>query len=362
MDGVVNSFVSVGHEHPKLCHERLECVAGMTLQKNPLAKGAAETAKGEFRVLSLSEVDVMRLLDPHELLDALAAGFRVLSSGEVQAPARAAITVPGKGFSLTMPGWMDGMNIMVKVVNVFEGNLAVNLPNHLALVTLFDPATGAPVCVMDGTYITGIRTAASAALSVRELARKDATIATIVGAGVQGREHLRLLPLVRDFAEIRIASLYLEDAEGLARQHPRARAVTDLEAAVRSSDVVCLASHSYEPVIESRWVRPGTHVSSVGYAPPRGEMPVDLVRQAALYVETRDAFKAPPVGCAELVGLDPEAGIELGELLVGHRPGRVSDSQITVYKAMGVAMEDMVAAQLVYERAKADNTGYRLTL
>lgn len=333
-------------------------VAGMTrLQGNPLAKSAAEITKGEFRLLSLSEAEVMDLLDPLELLDGLAEGFKAQSSGKVQAPARPAITIPATGFSLAMPAWMGGMNLMVKVVNVFEKNLAIGLPNHLALITLFDPATGAPVCVMDGTYITGIRTAASAVLSVRELAHKDARIATIVGAGVQGREHLRLLPLVRDFAEIRIASLHPEDAEGLARRHPRARAVTSLEAAVRSSDVVCLASHSYEPVIESRWVRPGTHVSSVGYAPPRGEMPVDLVRQASLYVETRDAFKTPPVGCGELAGLDPDAGIELGELLMGRMPGRVSDSQITVYKAMGVAMEDMVAAQLVYAKAKANSVG-----
>jgi len=325
-------------------------------------KSPAETAKGEFRVLCLSEADVVHLLDPRALLDGLAEGFIALSSGTVQVPARPAITVPGKGFSLAMPAWADGMNIMVKVVNVFEGNLALGLPSHLALITLFDPATGALVCVMDGTCITGVRTAASAVLSVRELARKDATTATIVGAGVQGREHLRLLPLVRDLAEIRVASLDPEDAERLARHHPRARAVTDLEAAVRTSDVVCLASHSYEPVIERRWVRPGTHVSSVGYAPPRGEMPLDLVRQAALYVETREAFKPPPVGCAELAGLDPQAGIELGEVLSGRKPGRACDDEITVYKAMGVAIEDMVAAQLVYEEAKARGVGHHLAI
>jgi ornithine cyclodeaminase/thiomorpholine-carboxylate dehydrogenase len=216
--------------------------------------------------------------------------------------------------------------------------------------------------VLDGTAITAIRTAAAAVLSVRELARPDAAIATIVGAGVQGREHLRLLPLVRDFAEIQIASLYPEDAERLARHHPRARAVTDLAAAVRRSDVVCLASHSYEPVIESRWVRSGTHVSSVGYAPPKGEMPVDLLRQATLYVETRDAFRAPPVGCAELAGLDPAAATELGELLLGRRPGRTSDGQLTAYKAMGIAMEDMVAAQLVYDKARARGAGQGLAL
>ena len=324
---------------------------------NPLAKSAAEIVRREARVVVLSESEVAGLLDPSELLDGLADGFRALASGAVQAPERPAIMVPGKGFSLAMPAWMAGKNITVKIVNVFEGNLAIDLPNHIALITLFDPTTGMPVCVMDGTFITGIRTAGSAVLSVRELARRDAKVATIVGAGVQGREHLRLLPLVRDFAEIRIASLYADDAEKLARLHPRARAVIDVEAAVRTADVVCLASHAYEPVIESSWIRPGTHVTSVGYAPPNGEMPRDLARQATLYLETVDAFKAPPVGCSELAGLDPEKGIPLGDMLAGRRPGRVSATQITVYKAMGSAMEDMVAAHLVYEKAKAQRAG-----
>jgi ornithine cyclodeaminase/alanine dehydrogenase-like protein (mu-crystallin family) len=326
-------------------------------------KGAAEIRKGERRVLCLSEAEIMRLLDLRQLLDALADGFRALSRGEVQAPDRPAITIPGKGFSLakgfslTMSAWMKGMNVTVKVVNVFEGNLSVELPNHLALINLFDPETGVPVCVMDGTYITALRTAASAALSVRELARRDARIATIIGAGVQGREHLRLLPLVREFEEIRVASLHVKDAATLAESCPRARAVADVEAAVRTSDVICLATHAFEPVIEREWVRPGTHVSSVGYAPPRGEMPFGLVRDATLYVETADAFKAPPVGCAELSGMDPASGIELGKMLAGEKPGRTSDQQITVYKAMGIAMEDMVAAHLAFTRAVEDQTG-----
>ncbi len=327
-----------------------------------MRKGAAEIVKGELHVLCLSEADVFRLLDPRELLDKLAEGFRALSRGDVQAPERRAISVPGKGFSLAMPAWVKGMNVTVKIVNVFEGNLNVELPNHLALINLFDPNTGAPVCVMDGTYITAIRTAASAVLSVRELARKDARIATIIGAGTQGREHLRLLPLVRDFTEIRIASLYLADAEKLAKQHPRARAVDDIEAAVRTSDVICLATHSPEPVIERSWVAAGAHVSSVGYAPPRGELPFDLARSATLYVETADAFKAPPVGCAELAGQDPASGIEIGAMLAGEQPSRISDDQITLYKAMGIAMEDMVAAHLVYMRALQEQSGQRILM
>lgn len=329
--------------------------------------GAARIAKGALPLLCLSESDVQQLIDPAALLDALAAGFRALAEGRVQSPARPEITVPGAGFSLAMPAWTEGMNISVKTVNVFEGNLDRGLPNHLALITLFDAATGLPVCVMDGTYITGLRTAASAILSVRALARADARIVTLVGGGVQGREHLRLLPLARPFDEIRIASLHREDAEALARLDPRARAVDDLEAAIRDADVVCLATHSYEPVIDAAWLRPGTHVTSVGYAPPRGELPQDLLKDVAggrvrLFVETPDAFRAPPVGCAELAGLSPGCGTTMGDMLLGQAKGRSSEADVTLYKAMGIAMEDMVAADLAYRAALARGFGTRVTL
>src|SRR5689334_12717414 len=131
------------------------------LSKNPLAKTAADLVNREARVLVLSESDVIGLLDLRELLDGLADGFKALAAGRVQTPERPAITVPGQGFSLAMPAWMAGKNITVKIVNVFEGNLASDLPNHIALITLFDPTTGMPVCVMDGTCITGVRTAGS---------------------------------------------------------------------------------------------------------------------------------------------------------------------------------------------------------
>lgn len=325
-------------------------------------RSAAEIGKGALPVLHLSEADVVRLLDPAQLLDGLADGFAALARGEVQTPDRPELTVPDKGFSLAMPAWRKGANLTVKIVNVFEANLEIDLPNHLAVIMLFDPQSGAPVCIMDGTHITAIRTAASAVLSVRALARPDARIATLIGAGVQGREHLRLLPLVREFDEIRIASLHFEDAEKLAASCPKARPVRDVEAAVRSSDVVCLASHAYEPVIASEWVRPGTHVSSVGYAPPRGELPIDLLGRAKLFVETDQAFKPPPVGCAELAGFDPTRAITLGELFDGTRPGRENADEITLYKAMGIAMQDLVAADIAYRRARAEGIAQHITL
>jgi len=175
---------------------------------------------------------------------------------------------------------------------------------------------------------------------------------------VQGEHHLLTFPLVREFEDIRIASLYPEDAERLAATHPKARATT-AEEAVRGADVVALATHSATPVIEPGWIAPGTHVSSVGYYPPDGELPRDL--EGNLFVETRLAFEPPPVGCAELDGVDPDSATELGEVLLGLRPGRSGD-EITVYKAMGHVIEDIAAAELAVAEAQRTGTGQLVRL
>lgn len=319
-------------------------------------------AKGEISILSLSEADIRSCIDLRKLLDALAEGFKALSDGQVVVPARPQLDIPNAGYSLAMPGWMSGMHLTVKLVNVFEGNIARGIPSHLATIHLFDSETGMLVCIMDGTYITAVRTSGSAVLSVRELARRDARIATVVGAGVQADQHLHLLPLVRDFEEIRVFSKDLADAQALASRHPGVTVVKDLEAAVRSSDVVCLATHSYTAVVSAEWVRPGTHLSSVGVAPPGGELPIDLIGRGRLFVEAREAFAPTPVGCCELAGIDPEAGTDLGAMLLGRQPGRTSDREITIYKAMGVAMEDMVAADLAFREARRRGIGRTLSL
>ena len=301
-------------------------------------------------------------LDPAELLRELEASFGALARGEVQCPPRPQITIPDKGFSLAMSAWQPGMQICVKVVNVFDGNLARGLPNHLAIINLFDPETGAVSCVMDATHVTGMRTAAAAVLSHKLLSRPESRIATIVGAGVQAREHLRLLPLVRDFEEILVCSLEFAHAERLADLNPIARAVRDVKSAVERSDAVCLATDSATPVIDAAWVKKGTHVSSVGYHPPNGELPRALARDHRLFVETMDAFAPPPVGCAELRGIDAARGTPLGDVVNDQRNGRANASQITVYKAMGVAMEDMVAANLAFRTARQRGGGVSMKL
>jgi alanine dehydrogenase len=313
-----------------------------------------------MEILVLNEGDVRRLLDPRTLLDALGRGFRALTNGDVTAPERNEVPLAGEAFLLGMPGHRHGGALADKVVTVFESNLADGLPSHLATIGLYDPDTGACTAFLDGTYITAIRTSAAAALAARLLAREDASVLTILGAGVQGEHHLATFPLVRDFAEIRIASLIHDDAERLAATYPRAHAVRDVEAAVATSDVVALATHAGQPVIEAGWVRAGTHVSSVGYRPPEGELPRELARDHRLFVESRLAFSPPPAGCAELAGL--QDGTELGELLLGTAPGRTDRDEITVYKAMGHVIEDIVAAELAVAEARRTNAGQLVRL
>jgi alanine dehydrogenase len=223
---------------------------------------------------------------------------------------------------------------------------------------------------MDGTAITMLRTAGASALATRLLARTDTRVLAIVGAGVQGHAHLLMLPHVRPFSEIRIASRHFAHAEQLAATDARAHAVETAEQAVRGADVVCLCASATEPVVSLDWFAPGMHVTSVGYAPaggeldPKviGELDPKVIAQARLFVESRQAFEPPPAGCWELAGLDPSVGTELGEVLLGRSLGRQSPDEITVYKSMGHACEDLAAAGLVYHRAKQDRIGHTVVL
>ena len=312
-------------------------------------------------VLVLSGAEVERLLDPDALVDALADAFAALSDGLVDAPPRRQVTAPA-GFLLAMPAHRPGGPIGVKLVSVFEGNRERGLPSHLALVALFDEETGAPIALMDGASITAARTAGAAALSARLVARPDSRVLAIVGAGVQARAHLTALVRVRPIEEIRVASLYPDETAALAATDPRARAAGSIEEAVRGADIVALCTSSPSPVIDPAWVAPGTHVTSVGYHPPGGELPPALATASRLFVETRAAFAPAPVGCGELAGLDPASGTELGEVVLGRRPGRAHRDEVTVYKAMGHAVEDLAAATLVRARARAAGAGASIAL
>ena len=313
-------------------------------------------------VLVLDQATVERLLDLGELMQALADGFRALTRGEVVAPDRNELAMPGGDFLLSMPGRKGDGPMAVKVVTLFESNVSAGVPAHLATIGLYDPDTGACRAFMDGTYITAIRTSAAAALACDLLARPDARVLAIVGAGVQAEHHVRTFPLVRELEEIRVTSLRHDEARRVAEGDPRARAVESAEEAVRDADVVALVTNAGQPVIDAAWLRPGAHVSSVGYKPPDGELPRELARTGRLFVETRKALEPPPVGCAELRDVEPGAATELGEVLLGRAPGRRDPDEVTVYKAMGHVVEDIAAAELVYEAALRAGAGTSVAL
>jgi ornithine cyclodeaminase/thiomorpholine-carboxylate dehydrogenase len=308
-------------------------------------------------VILLTQRDVEELLDPTAMLDALAQGFAELSAGAVRAPGRNGVET-GPGVLLAMPGWLPGGPIGVKLVAAFHGNPARGLPGHQALICLFDPETGSPMAIMDGIHITAFRTAGGAALSARLLARPEASTVAIIGGGVQGVSHAKLLPLVRDVREIRIWSRTPASAARVAAAADiPSTLLPSAREAVAGADIVCLCTTAQEPPVLAEWIAPGTHVTSVGYHPPGGELDPNLVPRGRLFVESRVAFEPPPVGCWELRDIDPAVGTELGDVVTGARPGRESPEEITIYKSMGHAMEDVVTASLVYQAALARDVG-----
>ena len=300
-------------------------------------------------MLVLGRDEVERLLDVEVLLGRLERAFVELSAGRASVPPRVAAFTPD-GFLAAMPGYVDGV-LAAKLVALFPEAE----PSHQALIAVFDPKTGTPPAVMCVPSITAARTGASSAVATRAVARDDARVLTILGAGVQGRSHLDAVRLVRDFEEVRIASRTFEHAQALAEEHG-ATAVESFEEAVRGADVVCCCTHASEPILRREWLSPGMHVTSVGAALDGPELDPETVRAGLLCVESRVAFEPPPAGSFELQGLDPNDAVELGEVLAGTRPGRADEEQITVYKSMGHAVEDAAAAALVLERASSSGS------
>jgi ornithine cyclodeaminase len=291
-------------------------------------------------MLVLGQEEVARLLDVDELLDALERAFVELSAGRASVPPRIA-AFSKHGLLGAMPGYVDGV-LAAKLVTLFPDHE----PSHQALIAVFDAETGEPSAVMDGTHITAVRTGGGSAVSTRALARDDAKVLAILGAGVQGRSHLDAVGRVRDFEEVRIASRNPEHARAFAAE-TGTTAVETFEEAVKGADVVCCCTSAAEPILRRAWLDPGTHLTSVGSSMEGPELDRETVTAGLLVIESRVAFQPPPAGSHELKGLEPSDAVELGEVLSGAHPGRTSDEQITVYKSMGHAVEDAAAAALV---------------
>jgi len=310
-------------------------------------------------MLVLTRTDVEELLDLDELMEALARAHVELSAGSVSMPARIA-AFSDAGLLGAMPGYLPSAALGCKLVTLFPHN--TDRPTHQAAIVLFDPANGSPVALMDGTYVTATRTAAAAALAARHLARDDARVLAILGTGVQARSHARAFAGIRDWDEVRIAGRDRAKAEELAAELGAASAAS-FEDAIRGAGVVAATTHSAEPVVRLAWLAPGTHVSSVGYNAPGSELDPELVQAATVVVESRaSAFAPPPGGAPELQGLDPASVAELGEVVAATRSGRTSADETTLYKSVGVAVQDLAAAALVLAAAQERGAGTEIEL
>ncbi len=309
-------------------------------------------------MIVLGKAEVELLLDPEELIGELERGFVALSNGGASVPPRVAAVARG-GQLLAMPGFVDGI-LATKLVTIFPENHADGRPSHQALIALFDPDDGAPLAVLDGEHITAVRTAVTSALAARLVARDDARSLLVVGAGVQGRVHVEMFRRLLDLDEIAVASRNGDSARSLARSLGVAHEPS-IEAGVRRADIVAACTHATTPVLSRSWLRPGAHVSSIGAADGR-ELDDATIADGLIVVESRVAFAPYPAGARDLEHADPAAAVELGELIAGERPGRTSAEQITVFKSVGNAIEDAVAAALVLRRATDESRGVSVSL
>jgi len=321
-------------------------------------------------VLVLTRDDVESLIDHDELREAIARAMADLSAGRASMPARIAALVPQRdGMLVAMPAYLPSASALTtKLVSLFPRN--TDRPTHQAVILAFDPDTGSPLALMDGEAITAARTAAGSALATDLLARGDARVLAVIGTGVQARAHLRAVPRVRRFGEVRVAGRDLTKARALADEARTwlggsVRAMSSYEDALAGADVVSAATHSPEPVVRREWLARGTHVTSVGYNTAGREVDGATLRDALLVVESRSAaLAAPPAGSSDIAKAIAEGLMtaehvhaELGELVAGTRPGRTSDDQLTVYKSVGVAVQDAAAAALVLAAARRSRRG-----
>jgi alanine dehydrogenase len=300
----------------------------------------------------LDEDEVRARLRMGDLIEAMEQALVEFSAGRVQQPVRMVLEYGAERsiFGL-MPSYVPSLPALgAKLVTVCAGNAGRGLGTHQAVIVMLDPVTGVTEAILDGRYITEVRTAAVSAVSARRLARSDAQVLGILGSGVQARSHFEALRLVREFREVRVWSPTADHVRQFAAE-TGARAMENAEAVVRGADVVAAVTASPVPVIQNEWVDEGTHVIAVGSClPSRRELDPALVARARLIVDSRVAALQEAgdvvMGIAEGRWTAEHVAAELGEL-----PVRENDREITVFKSLGLAVEDLFAAHLVLAHA-----------
>jgi ornithine cyclodeaminase/alanine dehydrogenase-like protein (mu-crystallin family) len=316
----------------------------------------------------LNESEVHAALPMSDLIAAMQTALADFSSGKVNQPVRTVIEVErNQSFFGVMPAHADAIPALgAKLVTVFGRNPAIGLHSHDATILLLDPNTGALLAVMDGRFITEARTAAVSAVAARYLARAQTPVLAILGSGVQARSHLEALSLVRQFREIRCWSPTRANVERFVRESSvEVTACETAEATIRGADLIALVTASTEPVLRDEWVQPGACVISVGACRPnQREMYPALVARSRVIVDSRAAALKESgdivLGIAEGRFTAAHVVAELGEVIVNPALGRTNQTEIIIFKSLGLAVEDVVAAHLAYARALEAGRGLQL--
>jgi ornithine cyclodeaminase len=329
-------------------------------------------------MLILNASQVRQTLPMPAAVEAMKRAFLAISSGEADMPLRSHMDVAGgSGTTLVMPAHVvteETDSLAVKIVSVIGSNPERGLPRIIATILAIDPETGEPVALIEGTTVTAIRTAAASAAATDALARPDSQTLAVIGAGVQAREHIAAIHCVRDIRRTFVVARDPAQAEHLvddmSAADPAIRDITICESAdeaVAQADIVCTVTTSAEPVFSPNAIRPGTHINAVGsYQPHTVEIPGETVKAARVFVDHRDSAMEEAGDLIQAIeaGLIDEAHVlgEVGEVLAGSVAGRRSDSDITLFKSVGCAAEDCLAASGVLARAMALGIGEEIDL
>jgi alanine dehydrogenase len=314
-------------------------------------------------MLVLSEEQVRSLIDTEELITALEQAHIQYSTGKAVMPVRLVVPLPQiQGRITSMPGYLTQDKALgMKVVTYFQNNPKQDLPAILATIMLFSAETGQLMAVMDGSFITAVRTACASAMATKALANPRAPLLGILGAGVQARAHIQALSRVKKLQRIKIYSPLGMSAQRV-RQELESEIGVDIEVAasaeetVSDCDLVVTATTAREPILESEWLKPGAHINAVGsHRPDHREIDAATLARCKIVVDSREAIMAE---CGDVLLAIKDKAItedsihaEIGEVLAGTRPGRTSPSEMTLYKSVGIAVQDVAAAQLVYRKA-----------
>ena len=305
-----------------------------------------------------------------ECIELMSDALASLARGEVFQPLRTIVRPPdARGLLGLMPAYRHGDHgaFGVKAICVFPGNPSLGKDAHQGMVILFSQETGEPLACMNASEITAIRTAAVSAVATRLLAREDAAELGIIGAGVQARTHLVALACARQITRARVAARNREHAERLVREMQDKVAfpiesVGSNEEAVRDADLVVLATSAQQPVIERKWIADGAHVNGIGtHSPQSREIDTATMAAARIFTDRRESLlneAGDYVLAAQEGAVTPESVVaEIGELVIGTKQGRTSASEITVFKSLGLAIEDVVCAEYLFRKATAENAG-----